>query len=64
MTGEKRPKNDAADRVSDRQEETGNVLTLAEDCQPHRHVDEDPREAKKLDEVVHKQVNSFLADKP
>lgn len=34
--------------------ETGNDLTLAEDYQPNRHVDKDPRETKKLDEVVHK----------
>lgn len=39
-------------------------LTLAEDDQPHCHVDKDPGETQELDQVVHEQVNRFLADKP
>lgn len=39
-------------------------LTFAKDYQPHGHVDKDPRKTEKLDQVVHKQKDSFLADKP
>lgn len=40
------------------------VLTFAKDEKPRGHVDKDPRETKKLDQVVHKQKHCFLADKP
>lgn len=39
-------------------------LTFAKDYQPHGHVDKDPRKTEKLDQVVHKQKDGFLADKP